>query len=55
MVLFSIDGLAYGEYVEKIARLVIMDINNLCSHLYKTEPQSIFAVFDEFSAYVNKM
>ena len=54
MVLFSIDGLAYGEYVEKIARLVIMDINNLCSHLYKTEPQSIFAVFDEFSAYVNK-
>ena len=54
MVVFSIDGLAYSEYVDKLARLVIMDINNLCSYLYKTGRQSVFAVFDEFSAYVNK-
>ncbi|WP_028401065.1 type IV secretory system conjugative DNA transfer family protein [Ectobacillus panaciterrae] len=53
MVLFSIDGLAYRDYVKKLARLVIMDINNLCSHLYKTGRQPVFAIFDEFSCYVN--
>jgi hypothetical protein len=54
MVLFSIDGLAYRDYVKKLARFVIMDINNLCSHLYKTGRQPVFAIFDEFSCYVNE-
>ncbi|MGG4335940.1 type IV secretory system conjugative DNA transfer family protein [Priestia aryabhattai] len=54
MVVFSVDGLAYSDYVDKLSRLVIMDINNLCSYLYKTGRQSVFAVFDEFSCYVNK-
>lgn len=54
MVLFSIDGLAYRDYVRKLARLVVMDINNLCSYLYKTGRQPVFAIFDEFSCYVNE-
>jgi len=51
----SLDGNVYDDYIKKIARFIISDINYLVSYRNKTQQKDnpILAIYDEFSVYAN--
>lgn len=51
----SLDGNVYDDYIKKIARFIISDINYLVSYRNKSQQKDnpILAVYDEFSVYAN--
>jgi DNA-directed RNA polymerase subunit F len=53
IVVFSVDGLKYSDYVRKLGRLLVQEIKVLSSYL-NTEyrGKKVMAVFEEFAAYV---
>ncbi|WP_137791926.1 type IV secretion system DNA-binding domain-containing protein [Bacillus sp. E(2018)] len=51
VVIFSISGSRYADYIKRIGKLVILDVNSLVAHRQEKGRQAIFAVYDEFSAY----
>jgi type IV secretory pathway TraG/TraD family ATPase VirD4 len=53
VVIFSLSGNKYQDYIKSLSRFVIMDVNNLVDYRAKTGRKSIFAVYDEFSAYAS--
>lgn len=51
VVIFSISGNRYADYIKKLAKMVILDVNSLVAYRQEQGRKSIFAVYDEFSAY----
>ncbi|PEK34112.1 TraM recognition domain-containing protein [Bacillus pseudomycoides] len=51
-VLFSLDGNIYKEFINIMARLVILDVQNLVS-MRGRRSDKVLAIYDEFSAYGN--
>lgn len=51
VVIFSVSGSRYADYIKRIGKLVILDVNSLVAHRQAKGRQAIFAVYDEFSAY----
>jgi len=51
VVIFSISGSRYADYIKKIGKMVILDVNSLVAYRQVQGRKSIFAVYDEFSAY----
>jgi type IV secretory pathway TraG/TraD family ATPase VirD4 len=51
VVIFSVSGSRYADYIKRIGKLVILDVNSLVAHRQEKGRQAIFAVYDEFSAY----
>lgn len=54
VVIFSLSGNKYRDYIKTLGRLVIMEVNTLVDHRFKQGKKSIFGVYDEFSAYANE-
>lgn len=54
-VFVSFDGLIYDDYIKKIARFLILDLNYLVSKRNKNKEKDnpILAIYDEFSVYAN--
>jgi len=52
----SLDGNIYDDYIKKIARFIISDINYLVSYRNKNQlkDEPILAIYDEFSVYANE-
>lgn len=53
VILFSLDGMKYQRFLNKLARLVILDINYLVSERYGRKEEPVLAIYDEFSKYGN--
>ncbi|MBT2729609.1 type IV secretion system DNA-binding domain-containing protein [Bacillus sp. ISL-75] len=51
VVIFSISGSRYADYIKKIGKMIILDVNSLVAYRQVQGRKSIFAVYDEFSAY----
>lgn len=51
VVIFSISGSRYADYIKKIGKMIILDVNSLVAYRQAEGRKSIFAVYDEFSAY----
>lgn len=51
VVIFSISGSRYADYIRKIGKMVILDVNSLVAYRQAKGRKSIFGVYDEFSAY----
>ena len=51
VVIFSISGSRYAEYIKKIGKMIILDVNSLVAYRQAQGRKSIFGVYDEFSAY----
>lgn len=51
VVIFSISGSRYSDYIKKLGKMVILDVNSLVAYRQAQGRKSIFAVYDEFSAY----
>lgn len=53
VVMFSLDGMKYGRFLNKLARLVILDVNYLVSERYGRKNEPVVSIYDEFSKYGN--
>lgn len=51
VVIFSISGSRYADYIKKIGKMIILDVNSLVAYRQTQGRKSILAVYDEFSAY----
>lgn len=51
VVIFSISGSRYADYIKKIGKMIILDVNSLVAYRQAKGRKSIFGVYDEFSAY----
>ncbi|WP_224768384.1 type IV secretion system DNA-binding domain-containing protein [Metabacillus idriensis] len=51
VVIFSISGSRYADYIRKIGKMIILDVNSLVAYRHAKGRKSIFGVYDEFSAY----
>ncbi|WP_347552999.1 type IV secretion system DNA-binding domain-containing protein (plasmid) [Pseudalkalibacillus hwajinpoensis] len=51
VVIFSISGSRYSDYIKKLGKMVILDVNSLVAYRQAHGRKPIFAVYDEFSAY----
>ncbi|MGM0878409.1 MAG: type IV secretion system DNA-binding domain-containing protein [Bacillota bacterium] len=51
VVIFSISGSRYADYIKKIGKMIILDVNSLVAFRQAKGRKSIFGVYDEFSAY----
>jgi hypothetical protein len=51
VVIFSISGSRYADYIKKIGKMIILDVNSLVAYRQAMGRKSIFGVYDEFSAY----
>ena len=51
VVIFSISGSRYADYIKKIGKMIILDVNSLVAYRQEKGRKSIFGVYDEFSAY----
>ncbi|CAN7648516.1 type IV secretion system DNA-binding domain-containing protein [Peribacillus frigoritolerans] len=51
VVIFSISGSRYADYIKKIGKMIILDVNSLIAYRQAQGRKSIFGVYDEFSAY----
>jgi type IV secretory pathway TraG/TraD family ATPase VirD4 len=51
VVIFSISGSRYADYIRKIGKMIILDVNSLVAYRQAMGRKSIFGVYDEFSAY----
>jgi conjugal transfer pilus assembly protein TraD len=51
VVIFSISGSRYADYIKKIGKMIILDVNSLVAYRQTKGRKSIFGVYDEFSAY----
>lgn len=51
VVIFSISGSRYADYIKKIGKMIILDVNSLVAYRQVQGRKSILAVYDEFSAY----
>lgn len=51
VVIFSISGSRYADYIRKIGKMIILDVNSLVAYRQAKGRKSIFGVYDEFSAY----
>ncbi len=53
VVIFSISGSRYRDYIQKLGRMVVLDVNSLVGYRQTVGKKPIFTVYDEFSAYGN--
>jgi hypothetical protein len=51
VVIFSISGSRYADYIKKIGKMIILDVNSLVAYRQAQGRKPIFGVYDEFSAY----
>jgi type IV secretory pathway TraG/TraD family ATPase VirD4 len=51
VVIFSISGSRYADYIRKIGKMIILDVNSLVAYRQAKGRKSIFGVYEEFSAY----
>ncbi|MGM0867587.1 MAG: type IV secretion system DNA-binding domain-containing protein [Bacillota bacterium] len=51
VVIFSISGSRYADYIRKIGKMIILDVNSLVAYRQAKGRKSILGVYDEFSAY----
>jgi conjugal transfer pilus assembly protein TraD len=51
VVIFSLSGSRYADYIRRIGKMVILDVNSLVAYRQATGRKPIFGVYDEFSAY----
>ena len=51
VVIFSISGSRYADYIKKIGKMIILDVNSLVAYRQVQGRKAIFGVYDEFSAY----
>ena len=51
VVIFSISGSRYADYIKKIGKMIILDVNSLVAYRQAKGRKAIFGVYDEFSAY----
>jgi len=51
VVIFSISGSRYADYIKKIGKMIILDVNSLVAYRQAKGRKPIFGVYDEFSAY----
>lgn len=51
VVIFSISGSRYADYIRKIGKMIILDVNSLVAYRQAQGRKSILAIYDEFSAY----
>jgi type IV secretory pathway TraG/TraD family ATPase VirD4 len=51
VVIFSISGSRYADYIRKIGKMIILDVNSLVAYRQAKGRKSIFGIYDEFSAY----
>jgi type IV secretory pathway TraG/TraD family ATPase VirD4 len=51
VVIFSISGSRYADYIRKIGKMIILDVNSLVAYRQARGRKSIFGIYDEFSAY----
>ncbi len=51
VVIFSISGSRYADYIKKIGKMIILDVNSLVAYRQMMGRTPIFGVYDEFSAY----
>lgn len=51
VILFSMDGMKYQRFLNKLARLVILDINYLVSERYGRKEDPVLSIYDEFAKY----
>ncbi|WP_141437764.1 MULTISPECIES: type IV secretion system DNA-binding domain-containing protein [unclassified Bacillus (in: firmicutes)] len=54
VVIFSISGSRYADYIRKIGKMIILDVNSLVAYRQMKGRKSIFGVYDEFSAYADR-
>ncbi|PET74962.1 hypothetical protein CN514_05045 [Bacillus sp. AFS001701] len=54
VVIFSISGSRYADYIRKIGKMIILDVNSLVAYRQVKGRKSIFGVYDEFSAYADR-
>lgn len=54
IVIFTISGNRYQEYIKKLGQIIILDINSLIAYRQDTGRKATLAIFDEFSAYGNQ-
>ncbi|MFF3024453.1 type IV secretion system DNA-binding domain-containing protein [Gottfriedia sp. NPDC057948] len=54
VVIFSISGSRYADYIRKIGKMIILDVNSLVAYRQAKGRKSIFGVYDEFSAYADR-
>lgn len=52
-VIFSISGSKYSDYIKRIGKMIILDVNSLVAHQQATGRKDVFAVYDEISAYMD--
>lgn len=51
--IFSISGSRYRDYIKKLGKMVVLDVNSLVAYRQAVGKKSILAIYDEFSAYGN--
>ena len=53
VVIFSISGNRYRDYIKKLGKIIILDVNSLVAYRQETGSKKTLAIYDEFSAYGN--
>lgn len=53
VVIFSISGNKYRDYIKKLGKIIILDVNSLVAYRQETGRKATLAIYDEFSAYGN--
>lgn len=53
VVIFSISGNRYRDYIKKLGKIITLDINSLGAYRQETGRKETLCIFDEFSAYGN--
>ncbi|WMX58975.1 TraM recognition domain-containing protein [Peribacillus sp. R9-11] len=53
VVIFSISGSRYREYIKKLGKIIILDVNSLVAYRQSNGMKRTLTIYDEFSAYGN--
>lgn len=53
VVIFSISGSRYRDYIKKLGKIIILDVNSLVAYRQATGKKKTLTIYDEFSAYGN--
>lgn len=51
--IFSISGNRYRDYIKKLGKIIILDVNSLVAYRQSAGSKKTLAIYDEFSAYGN--
>jgi hypothetical protein len=53
VVIFSISGNRYKDYIKKLGKIIVLDVNSLVAYRQETGKKTTLCIYDEFSAYGN--